>query len=629
MTLDAYLAGKRVKLDPSKAIGKGGEADVFLLPDGRALKLFKAPDHVDFRGQPHEQRAAEARLALHQRKLREFPKNLPGQVVVPEELATDRSGQRVIGYAMALVRPAEPLYRYGDPSFRRAGVSSAEVVALFRELCTAVTGLHSAGVVIGDFNDLNVLVQSGTRVRMIDADSFQFGQFACNVFTDRFVDPLLCDPALPALQLTRHYDANADWYAFAVLLMTCLLSVGPYGGVYRPKRPSQRVGHAARPLRRITIFRDDVLYPKPAIPFRVLPDELLEYFERVFEKDERGAFPLRLFERLRFTECPRCHVEHARAACPLCDPNAAHRAAEVVRVRGTVTCRRVFETSGVVLCARIQGGKLRVVYHEHGAYRREDGRALFQGKLDATLRFAVSGEITLVARAGEMLLLSPGAQAQRVALDSGSVGPAFDANGRHRYWTRAGRLLRDAPATLGADASEPIGDVLLGQTRIWVGPAFGLGLYRASNLSVAFVFDAERRGVNDSLALPPLAGELLEVTCVLDETRAWLLLALRAHGKTIHRCFVYSRSGELEGRADAEPGDGSWLASLRGKCAAGGKLLCADDAGVARVEVAAGVLKKTREFPDTEPFVNAGTELLAGADGLYAVGPRSIDVLAL
>jgi hypothetical protein len=369
----------------------------------------------------------------------------------------------------------------------------------------------------------------------------------------------------------------------------------------------------------------------------VLPDELLAYFERVFERDERGVFPAALLEKLRFVECSRCGVEHARAACPSCEPNAARRVTEVVRVRGTVTGRRVFETSGVVLCARVQGGKLRVVYHEQGTYRREGGRALFAGKLDPALRFGVSGETTLIARDGEMVVLAPGAPPVRVALDSGSVGPAFAANARHRYWTRAGRLLRDAGAPvgrdtaslLGADAAEPIGDVLEGQTRIWVGPSFGLGLYRASNLSVAFVFDAERRGVNDSLALPPLAGELVDVTCALDEARAWLLLALRASGMTVHRCFVYSRSGELEGKAEAEAGDGSWLGSLRGKCAAGGKLLSADDAGIARIEVVAGALRRTREFPDTEPFVSGATELLAGGDGLYAVNARSVDVLSL
>src|SRR5689334_24708988 len=98
--MDVYLQGKRVKLDPSRSLGKGGEADVFDLGRGRALKVFKTPDHVDYHGLPAEQKAAEQRIGMHQRKLREFPAQMPPEVVAPEELATDRSGRFVVGYAM-------------------------------------------------------------------------------------------------------------------------------------------------------------------------------------------------------------------------------------------------------------------------------------------------------------------------------------------------------------------------------------------------------------------------------------------------------------------------------------------------------------------------------------------------
>ncbi|MFH0903432.1 MAG: hypothetical protein V2A73_22615, partial [Pseudomonadota bacterium] len=125
--MDVYLGGKRIKLDPSKSLGKGGEADVFDVGKGLALKIFKSPDHPDYRGLPLEQKAAEERIALHQRKLREFPIALPAQVVAPVELATDRSGRFIVGYAMSLVTPAQPLLRYADPGFRHAGASNASV----------------------------------------------------------------------------------------------------------------------------------------------------------------------------------------------------------------------------------------------------------------------------------------------------------------------------------------------------------------------------------------------------------------------------------------------------------------------------------------------------------------------
>lgn len=178
-----YLAGKRVALDPTRAIGKGGEADVFDLGDGRALKVFKTPDHPDLTGRPEDQKAAEQRLQVHQSKLAAFPRALPAEVVTPGELATDRSGNHVLGYAMPLVRDAEPLLRFSEPSFRRLGATDDDVVAFFRALHRALTCVHSAGLVVGDFNDLNVLIVERRTPRLIDADSFQFGAYPCTVFT--------------------------------------------------------------------------------------------------------------------------------------------------------------------------------------------------------------------------------------------------------------------------------------------------------------------------------------------------------------------------------------------------------------------------------------------------------------
>jgi hypothetical protein len=221
---------------------------------------------------------------------------------------------------------------------------------------------------------------------------------------------------------------------------------------------------------------------------------------------------------------------------------------------------------------------------------------------------------------------------RRFSVDTDGRGPAFDANARHLYWVEGGRLLRDAQSPLSPRApkgQEVIGEVLANQTRIWVGPAFGLGLYRAGGLSRAFVFDAERRGINDELRLPPLRGELVEAACCLDEGRAWLFVALQNAGRIEHLCFAFSRTGTLEASARAVRGDGSWLGTLRGKCATHGVLLAATDAGVARIEVCAGAIQATRRFDETEPFVDGESGLFVGPRGLYAVGLREIHALQL
>jgi len=127
--------------------------------------------------------------------------------------------------------------------------------------------------------------------------------------------------------------------------------------------------------------------------------------------------------------------------------------------------------------------------------------------------------------------------------------------------------------------------------------------------------------------LPPLRGQLVDATCALDERRAWLLLALHHGGRTSPLCLTYSRAGTLEATAEATAGDGSWLGTLHGKCATQGMLLAATDAGMVRSEVRDGALHKTREFLDTEPFVDAARQLLIGKDGVYVVGRNEISAL--
>ena len=64
--MDVYIGGKRVRLSPTMSIGKGGEADVFDIGGGKAVKVFKTPKHPDLQGLPLEQEGARQRLLEHQ-----------------------------------------------------------------------------------------------------------------------------------------------------------------------------------------------------------------------------------------------------------------------------------------------------------------------------------------------------------------------------------------------------------------------------------------------------------------------------------------------------------------------------------------------------------------------------------
>ena len=318
MTRAVWIDGTRVSLPTSALVGQGGEAEVYDLGDGRVVKWWKPPEHPDFAGIADAQAAVAKRLAEQPAKLRALPAGLPGAVVAPSgfALAAKRSTE-VVGYVMPKVA-GTALHAYGEPRWRRDHpIDSNDVVTALRALHDAIAALHRANVVIGDCNDLNVIVD-GPRVHLIDVDSYQYGGFTCPMFSERFVDPRLCTTT--ALVPIQPHDPASDWFAFAAMALRSLVYVGPWGGV------AKQCLLPARPLRRLSVLGPDIVYPRAARPLAILPDELVDAFRRIFESDDRTPLCL---DNLRFRRCPTCGDEHARLRCPSCATAVAVPAAIV------------------------------------------------------------------------------------------------------------------------------------------------------------------------------------------------------------------------------------------------------------------------------------------------------------
>lgn len=529
------LDGARLDIAGLGLLGQGGEADVYDLGDGRALKLYKQPDHPDFTGDPLRIADATARLAAIEDKLASFPRGLPAAVVAPVAIARAARGRAVVGYAMPKVGGV-PMFQLGEPRHRRgAALDLAALVAGFRELHDTVEELHRAGVVIGDFNDGNLLVD-GARCHLIDADSLQFGRWRCTMFTDRYVDPRLCDRGAPAPVLTAPHDEASDWFAFAAMLFRALAWTGPYGGVHQPADPRARVAPAARPLRGPSVLGADVIYPRSAAPLAGLTDQLTAAFRAIFDGGQRGRFPRALLDGLVLRRCPTCAIDHGRARCPGC--------------------------SAVV-------------------------------------------PAIVVTRAISATPVDP----RTVRRPTRAVGASADAE----VWLAGGVLLRRGPV-----GPEPIGQIVAGASRAWVGAQLGAGWWRAGGYAVAFTFAPGRRGLDDRARLPALRGRIVDCGAAMGDDRAWLWwrVADGAHERWILACVG---GGELRGTAEASVDDPDWMIGLAGACATGHFLLVPTDDGIVRVEVEGGSARATRRFVETAPLCAAADDLVADRDGLVIV----------
>lgn len=601
------LGGRELRVDPRRLLGEGGEAEVFVLDDATALKLWKGPEHPDFAGNAEAERAARARLADRPRRLSALPRALPKEVVAPLDRAFDPATGALVGFTMAQVVGAEPLLRLSEPAARRRGLTDDAVVACFRVLHQVLTRLHGSGVTIGDLNDLNVLVSDWRAPRLIDADGMGLPGMPCTAFTERFVDPRLCDPSAPTPVLVRPHDADSDWYAFAALLFQSLVAVGPFGGVHRPAR-----GPALPPSRRalagVSVFHPDVLYPRPARPLDALSPAAREHFRAVFEGGRRGAFPEALLDRLvgassapRAPAAPRAGNLHATTvhACP---------------------------PGHLLVAARVEGASLLLVQHDGSAYRREDGRVVHRGALESRLTAAPQRGRTWLARRGWLSCWERDGEVLRVAIDPGPR--ALAVHGGHAFWCAGGSLFRDE-TVLGAPAPREIGQVLSGHTQLWVGEALGFGLTRANGVTWPFLWDPARGGLREARRVPSLPGTLLHADAAVGADRVWLFLALSLRGALRHVALVYDREGQLLATRTATPGDGTWLGALGGAAAVGDVLLWASDRGLVRVEVRGAELAETRVFPETAPFVHADVQLVVAPGGLFVVGAADVVRLRL
>ncbi len=616
-----WLDGSERDLDPRDRIGVGGEAEVFSLGPERVLKLFKRETHPDFAGWPAQGRAAEERLREHQAKLAAFPRGLPPQVIAPQGLARASRQGPIVGYAMRRVEPALPLAAYGDPALRAGRIDAATVTRALLELHDALAALHQCGVVVGDLNDRNVLVQDD-RVALIDADSLQFGPYLCRLFTESFVDPLLCDPGAERPVLRQAYGPEADWYAYCVALFRCLLLTGPYGGVYKPADPKAQVAPARRPLLRLSVLRPGVTYPLAANPPEVLPDALLSHLAQVLHEDLRTPFPRALLAGLRWSRCGTCGTEHAGGGCPRC--GLRRPPLVLARRAGALQASVVLQLAQGVLLDLAQGSRgLRWLALGPEGVVDEAGRVRLAGQPDPHTRLRLAAGGLLLARGTTLAFLEGEREPWRREVETCEGEPVVAGNRRRLYWVEQGRLMRTGP--LGP---VQLGEVLSGRSRIWAGERFGLGLCRGGGLCSAVLFDAERPGLLDGLDLGPLPQVWTHTDCSLSEELAWLAVRGRDGASERLVLLALDARGQLRGRLDAALTDCPWAAGLAGALALGEALLLPTDEGLLRLGLdGRGGLRLERSFPETQGLLDASSLLRLGRGGVLV--QRGRECLAL
>ena len=576
-----WVGKKAVRLEDKDLLGEGGEGRVYRSGDF-AIKIFLAPN--------------EAR----KNKLLAFPAHLPSRVVGPVELCRDKKGD-IVGYVMRRLDGAIDAHRLAQRKWRESVIRNDEVLRIWGEVTQSVTQLHARGIVVGDLNDGNVVLtrtSPGFSPWLIDADSMQIPGHPCVVAHERFLDPRLY-----GVDLTKNaaLSKESDWYALAVLLFSSLLYVHPYGGAHASYPTMLRRAEA-----RHSVLRGDVKLPLSSVRYDALPDDALSWFHEVFERDVREPLPSAMFNA-HFERCS-CGVEHARKSCPACAAQVLVRPR--VRAKGMLRATTVVKPANGYIVAASAYGNLAHLSSTDDAFMQARG---------PVFRACVLGSSTWIGTKDRMTRFSAGQPVESVPVTMVHGEIAADAGPAGLVYVSGDSLLRASDGTR-------IGQVLEGQTRVRVGASLGFAFYRAGPITVSFVFDP-RKGPLRQVALPAIEGRLVDWSAVFDDAHVLVTFATDVGGKVTHAAHLVDAHGVIVASAKGTPESSPVLASLAGKCLAGGSVLCATDDGLVlvRVDRATRSFVATRVFDDAKEFVSPDAELLLGPGGsVYVVTSDAI-----
>ncbi len=199
--------------------------------------------------------------------------------VVPQELLLDKK-QQICGFTMEYIgRDFFPLAAIFSKNFcARNGISQIVKRKIGEGLINALHYAHQSKLVIGDFNQYNVLINKKGAVKLIDTDSYQTPNHKhSGILLDDIRDYLYGG------QVTQ----NSDFFALSVLLFYSFTHTHPFKGIHKTiKMLSERM------IKKIPVFANDsdLRVPKCYVP--IADKNLQTQFNELYLHGKRFAISL-------------------------------------------------------------------------------------------------------------------------------------------------------------------------------------------------------------------------------------------------------------------------------------------------------------------------------------------------
>lgn len=207
-------------------------------------------------------------------------------------LKTDDDKGEIAGFLMPKIEGARQIFEFYNPQKRRTicpGFDFKYLLRTAKNLVSAISALHDCGYIVGDVNELNILVTNAALVTLIDTDSFQVRDprsgviWRCLVGKSDFTPPELQGKNFSNVDRNQQHDL----FGLAVINFLLLMEGNhPFNARYlgqgEPMPREERITAGLFPYS--MKGPRDYVPPPHAPPYKTL-DPVIQYlFRRCFEE---------------------------------------------------------------------------------------------------------------------------------------------------------------------------------------------------------------------------------------------------------------------------------------------------------------------------------------------------------